>query len=917
MFWGGRFAVLAMVLFCTAGAYAMPLEPTSKADRERQTHRAGNVLVSTRAVKEQTRAKRKIYLDRFRSWLWGEHQVSLKFLLEAKPPDPEEISKHLIAYGRELYAAGRSYGIYAETINAVAVERPLVRRQLNAAWDVAFCWLCDEPHQHHPALPITVMAALVTIALTWGWPHEAAVIMLGWAGILRIGEVLAATRAELVLPCDAVPGTSFALLMVRQPKTRGRSANHQAARVDQQDVIEFLNAMYGRSSPEVKLWPFSASTLRKRFGQLLAALKLPTEKSLGYQPFSLGSLRPGGATWLLHATEQPELVRRRGRWLSSRVMEIYLQEVLVTTFAERISSKSRELIHLCSGGYAATLERCVAFLHGGIPPKAWYHLLKGEGGLEQSAEQSGAASGNSTWAVSGKANADDLQIWMQLLSTKFSSLQEAYWSWCGNMSGRMSQASFMRATKDLQFQGDAKLIWDTLTRGVPGFLSVEEFARPDMEACFAKAAEANVQGDEERPVYAEDEEVVAAEEAEEEEPTVDAEEELEGAEVLEPVQMETLLDFAQGPRDMSLEVIAEACRKLQDDKEPRFPSGVEERMRLLHEDLQRQQELLASGAASTARLVAAAASAASAAASLSLTTPTLDVDHVHLTPELPDLSRLLQGLESGIGSCNTLEEAIEPINSLLSEFAPDDLPAPTTSVDANVLMSDASELRVSLQTNVIARPKVAEDVPTLILEVWAFEGVGTEAAVPEYQLLAQVDCSQIVDVLQHGPLAGDLMFEVLLKPGADFLQVDPRSLAIANNAAGREGERHGPSELRHRSWLVDTRQQPSLFTSEELDPLDTSPSGLLLSMKCSFIRAPAWTKLEAARFFDELRILARFVQPQLEDVQAEAKKIYATMLMTSLDSFKVFATHESCECFGQVEETYCGSDGGSWYNDLH
>ena len=116
---------------------------------------------------------------------------------------------------------------------------------------------------------------------------------------------------------------------------------------------------------------------------------------------------------------------------------------------------------------------------------------------------------------------------------------------------------------------------------------------------------------------------------------------------------------------MSLELIAEACKKLQDDKdpllsyisysdswrpriaiqEPRFPSGVEERMRLLHEaglhhldasihmwrkiwdfpatrqlqqscfgtpakidsarcqDLQRQQELLASGAASTARLV--------------------------------------------------------------------------------------------------------------------------------------------------------------------------------------------------------------------------------------------------------------------------------------------------------------------------
>lgn len=27
------------------------------------------------------------------------------------------------------------------------------------------------------------------------------------------------------------------------------------------------------------------------------------------------------------------------------------------------------------------------------------------------------------------------------------------------MSGRMSQSSFLRATKELQFQGDTKLVW--------------------------------------------------------------------------------------------------------------------------------------------------------------------------------------------------------------------------------------------------------------------------------------------------------------------------------------------------------------------------------------------------------------------------------------------------------------------------
>jgi hypothetical protein len=132
--------------------------------------------------------------------------VSLKFLLEVKPPDPERISNLLIEYGRALYAGGKSYGIFSETINAIAVERPLIRRQLNGAWDLAFAWLSDEPTQHHPAMPLTVLAAMVPAALMWGWPHEAAVLLIGWTGIMRIGEILAATRAELILPCDSAPG---------------------------------------------------------------------------------------------------------------------------------------------------------------------------------------------------------------------------------------------------------------------------------------------------------------------------------------------------------------------------------------------------------------------------------------------------------------------------------------------------------------------------------------------------------------------------------------------------------------------------------------------------------------------------------------------------------------------------------------
>ena len=69
---------------------------------------------------------------------------------------------------------------------------------------------------------------------------------------------------------------------------------------------------------------------------------------LGFKKFArclvldLSSFRPGGATWLPQASDNPELVRRRGRWLSPKVMEIYLQEVQFATFVGPDAPKQRE-----------------------------------------------------------------------------------------------------------------------------------------------------------------------------------------------------------------------------------------------------------------------------------------------------------------------------------------------------------------------------------------------------------------------------------------------------------------------------------------------------------------------------------------------------------------------------------------------
>jgi hypothetical protein len=90
-----------------------------------------------------------------------------------------------------------------------------------------------------------------------------------------------------------------------------------------------------------KLWTFSAATLRRRFADLLAALGLPTTKVDGKRPFDLASLGPGGATFLFLESESPENVRRRGRWASPKVMDIYIQEVMYTSFTEQLPKDAK------------------------------------------------------------------------------------------------------------------------------------------------------------------------------------------------------------------------------------------------------------------------------------------------------------------------------------------------------------------------------------------------------------------------------------------------------------------------------------------------------------------------------------------------------------------------------------------------
>ena len=354
-------------------AEAMPLVPTGREEVARAARRSGNVLQPDRVVLQPTRNRRDVLVSAFESWLAENWRSTLHEMLDKAAFDCEEINEALIAYGKSLYEAGKSYGKFSETINAITQRKPILRRRVQAVWDLAFNWIIDEPHEHHTALPLSLMIACVTLSLLWGWVREAGIIALMWTGVLRVGEVISATRGDLILPEDAAPGFSGVLLRIRLPKTRGRAARHQTAKVEPVDIVFLLSCAFGGLSDGEMLWPLSPSTLRKRFFQLLAALGI-SEDVKGNMPYTLSSLRPGGATYWLQLTEDAEFVRRKGRWLSTRVLEIYLQEAVFATYHSKLSCVTKSRVTDLCKNFPEILEKAAFFKRSNFPFSLWPKL---------------------------------------------------------------------------------------------------------------------------------------------------------------------------------------------------------------------------------------------------------------------------------------------------------------------------------------------------------------------------------------------------------------------------------------------------------------------------------------------------------------------------------------------------------------
>ena len=228
---------------------------------------------------------------------------------------------------------------------------------------------------HHVAGPFQVVLAILTTCLLWGWTRTAGAIAFCFGGLLRPGEMISIQRRQVLLPSDVAESVPYTLLLILEPKTRFRAARHQYAKVDIPDLLKVIEIVFAKVGKSGKLWPFSEQTLRLRIQSTMKSIGLPLIAWNGMKPLDLGSLRAGGATWLMQTTESFDFVQRRGRWINGCVINIYLQETTALQYLRGLPQFSVDRVMKLAHTFPEILGKVDLFTRYYIPTSSWFILF--------------------------------------------------------------------------------------------------------------------------------------------------------------------------------------------------------------------------------------------------------------------------------------------------------------------------------------------------------------------------------------------------------------------------------------------------------------------------------------------------------------------------------------------------------------
>ena len=252
------------------------------------------------------------------------------------------MSHHLALFVQHSHDQGLPMWVARHAVLAAQTKHREWRGQLKRAWDALASWRQELPAGHRTPFTEDLVRALSAVAWhqsvqepadAWRWLIWGFLLRIGFFGLLRPGELSALLVSHILITT-----ASSLVVTIVSPKTRKIFGRQQFAVISDLATVNWARWLLQSLPSSTALWNFPTARLRTMMIWALQRLEL---SHLSLTP---AGLRAGGATHLFIHGWSVDQLRFRGRWVSVRSLEAYIQEAMSLLVMSQLAPSEAVLV---------------------------------------------------------------------------------------------------------------------------------------------------------------------------------------------------------------------------------------------------------------------------------------------------------------------------------------------------------------------------------------------------------------------------------------------------------------------------------------------------------------------------------------------------------------------------------------------
>ena len=194
-----------------------------------------------------------------------------------------------------------------------------------------------------------MLESLCEAAIDAGYTEFLTLLLVGFYGLLRIGEVFGLHCGD----CSFSDSNKQVVLTLRLTKTSKPSGGSETVVIDNPLAVACLKIMCEAKLPGQPVFAFSYYQFRKTLTELL--------HTCGLQEWyiTVHSLRRGGATYLFQLANSYHHVAEIGRWSSLKACRLYVQQAVAEAADLNLTSRRLNKLRARFRELEAVLEKAI------------------------------------------------------------------------------------------------------------------------------------------------------------------------------------------------------------------------------------------------------------------------------------------------------------------------------------------------------------------------------------------------------------------------------------------------------------------------------------------------------------------------------------------------------------------------------